>query len=104
MLHEKNAFETFVFFVQHQLLEDSIHIRFQGTFHISLKICVPLFQAPFENISNNDHTNICRDILNILIRGNDSGTDNCVQSQSGTDVRYGSMGSETGFLEYNNSP
>ena len=75
----KNAFETFVFFVQHQLLEDSIHIRFQGTFHISLKICVPLFQAPFENISNNDHTNICRDILNILIWGNDSGTDTFLQ-------------------------
>ena len=79
MLHEKNAFETFIFLAQHQLLEHSIHIRFQGTFHISLKICVPLFQAPFENISNNDHTNICRDILNILIRGNDSGTDTFLQ-------------------------
>lgn len=43
MLHEKNAFETFIFLAQHHLLEDSIHIRFQGTFHISLKICVPLF-------------------------------------------------------------
>ena len=49
-------------------------------FHISLKICrFPSFRHPFENISNNDHTNICRDILNILIRGNDSGTDTFLQ-------------------------
>ena len=99
MLHEKNAFETFVFFVQHQLLEDSIHIRFQERFIFPSNPAFPL-QAHSKNISNNDHTNICRDILNILIRGNDSGTDTFLQIIVYSHDRYGRSVRINGFRDW----
>ena len=57
-------------------LECAVQISLQGTLHISFKIGIAIFQAPFKYISNDNHTDIRRYILQWIGQMDDA----CIES------------------------
>ncbi len=74
--------------------ERPIKVRLKGASHISFKFSVPLFQAPFENIADDQHADISGDFIKRMGQPDDSGIQAFLEIVMHCDDRIWTLGAD----------